>query len=75
MNIVPGLVSLCEWEEKEVLLLEKIGDELLQNDLILLVYELHPFDLPKIIGLPITKGSQSYLDWILRGTSGKQNSG
>lgn len=79
VNIIPGVVSLYEWEDdqqedEEVLLLVKTRDELLEKDLIPLVHELHPYDLPEIIGLPITKGSQSYLDWLLRGTSGEQES-
>jgi periplasmic divalent cation tolerance protein len=28
------------------------------------VRELHSYDLPEIIALPITAGSRSYLDWI-----------
>ena len=79
VNIIPGLASLYEWEgdlqeDDEVLLLVKTREELLTSDLIPLVHELHPYDLPEIIGLPITMGSQPYLDWLLRGTSGKQDS-
>jgi periplasmic divalent cation tolerance protein len=77
VNIVPGLVSLYNWEnelheDQEVLLMVKTRDGLLESDLIPLVQELHPYDLPEIIGLPITKGSPSYLDWIIRSTSGRQ---
>lgn len=31
--------------------------------------ELHPYQVPEIIALPIQKGSQAYLDWIEKETA------
>lgn len=31
--------------------------------------ELHPYDEPEIVALPIVEGSQSYLDWIAHETT------
>jgi|SRR5689334_18047481 len=33
------------------------------------IRELHSYDLPEIIALPITAGSQDYLDWISKSVS------
>ena len=34
------------------------------NEIIRLVKELHSYDVPEIIALPIVGGNQNYLDWI-----------
>ncbi len=39
-------------------------DLALVNALTELVLELHSYDVPEIIALPIVAGSQRYLDWI-----------
>ncbi|MFH1208312.1 MAG: divalent-cation tolerance protein CutA [Candidatus Omnitrophota bacterium] len=70
VQILPGLESHYHWRgrketSKEVLLLiktqvsnyKKLEKTLLEN---------HPYEVPEIICLPITKGSRSYLDWISR---------
>lgn len=76
VNISPGLVSVYSWEEalqedEEVLLLIKTRGGLLESQLIPLIHELHPYDLPEIIALPILAGEKNYLDWVLKGTSGE----
>ena len=68
VNIIPASRSVYEWQgklvsEQEVLLLIKSrADRLpvLQDTLI----ELHPYDVPECIALPIEAGSDSYLNWI-----------
>ena len=68
VQIIPGLESHYCWRgkketSKEILLLiktrssnyKKLEKTLLEN---------HPYEVPEIICLPITKGSRSYLDWI-----------
>jgi periplasmic divalent cation tolerance protein len=75
VNISPGLVSIYSWEDElqedqEVLLLVKTRQNLIKNQLIPLVHELHPYDLPEIIALPIQGGSQAYLQWICDETGG-----
>lgn len=32
------------------------------------VHQLHPYDTPEIIALPITAGLNSYIDWLHRST-------
>ncbi|OGX13925.1 MAG: hypothetical protein A2351_03305 [Omnitrophica bacterium RIFOXYB12_FULL_50_7] len=68
VQILPGLESHYRWRgkketSKEVLLLiktqvsnyKRLEKTLLEN---------HPYEVPEIICLPITKGSKAYLDWI-----------
>lgn len=75
VNISPGLTSIYSWkgaleEDQEVLMMVKTRKELLESLLIPLVREIHPYELPEIIALPIVGGSQAYLDWIREETTG-----
>ena len=76
VNILPGLVSLYRWEgevqkDQEVQLLIKTRTSLLKDDLIPLIKELHPYQVPELISLPIVGGSEDYLDWIREETGEK----
>jgi len=68
VQLIPGLESHYHWRGKketsrEVLLFiktktsayKKLEKALLQN---------HPYEVPEIVCLPITRGSKSYLKWI-----------
>jgi periplasmic divalent cation tolerance protein len=73
VNILPDLISLYRWEgevqrDPEVLLLIKTRLGLLRDQLIPAVQELHPYQLPEIIALPIIGGERNYLDWIIQET-------
>lgn len=67
VNIAP--VASCFWwegkvcDEPEHLLIIKTRTDRLDL-LIERVREVHPYDLPEIIALPIVGGSAPYLDWI-----------
>jgi periplasmic divalent cation tolerance protein len=50
-------------EEKEVLVIMKSKQDLFDK-LSKKVQELHSYDVPEVLALPITQGSQSYLDWM-----------
>ncbi len=68
VNIVPRVDSLFWWQGKldsaqESLLIVKTKTSLL-NEIITLVREIHSYDIPEIIALPIVGGNQDYLDWI-----------
>jgi periplasmic divalent cation tolerance protein len=69
INRVPGISSVYRWEGAlksgtEVLLLIKtaagtwpaLEAEILRQ---------HPYELPEIIAVPISRGHQRYLDWIV----------
>ena len=73
VNLFSGMRSIYRWEgevqeEQEVLLMIKTQTGLIENQLIPLVQELHPYDVPEIIALPIVAGEKNYLDWILSET-------
>ncbi len=68
VNIVPGVDSLFRWEGKidsarESLLLVKTKASLLP-EIISLVKEIHSYEVPEIIALPIIGGSEDYLKWL-----------
>jgi periplasmic divalent cation tolerance protein len=68
VNIIKGVQSLFWWDGKvdnaqEVLLTAKTSQERF-DQLARRVKELHSYDVPEIIALPIVKGSEDYLKWI-----------
>ena len=67
-NIVPRVDSHFWWEGsldsgEESLLIAKTKSSLLP-EVIELVKEMHSYDLPEIIALPVIGGNQDYLRWI-----------
>ena len=67
-NLVSGVRSFYHWEGKvcddpEVLLVMKTRRAVF-SALRAKVVELHPYDVPEIIALPITDGHPPYLAWI-----------
>jgi periplasmic divalent cation tolerance protein len=68
VNIVPGIESIYHWEGKihtdaELLLLIKTNAQLAPEALAALE-QLHPYDTPEGIVLPIEGGLKKYLAWI-----------
>ena len=68
VNVVPGVSSFFWWQDKldsaqESLLIVKTKASLL-NEIVTLVKEVHSYDVPEIIALPIVGGNQDYLEWI-----------
>ena len=68
VNFIPNLESVYKWKNKvckenEFLLMIKTTANKETN-----VYdslsEIHPYDTPEIITLPIQNGSKDYLNWI-----------
>jgi periplasmic divalent cation tolerance protein len=68
VNILPGARSIFEWQgklEKEqelVLLIKTRRDRLPPLETRLL--ELHPYELPELIVVPVEGGSAPYLSWL-----------
>jgi periplasmic divalent cation tolerance protein len=72
VNIVPGLTSIYYWEgqiqrDAELLLLIKTRQEIYPL-LEARIRQLHPYQIPEIIALPIQTGAAAYLDWIADNT-------
>ena len=68
VNIVPSVVSVYRWKDavehgQELLLLIKTSASvwpLLETRIL----ELHPYELPEIIAVPIHSGQTDYIQWI-----------
>jgi periplasmic divalent cation tolerance protein len=68
VNIVPGILSLYEWQgtlqrEQEFMLLIKSRSECFA-ELEQLVRASHSYELPELIAVPIEQGLAPYLTWI-----------
>lgn len=68
VNIIGPITSLYHWQgvierDEEYLLLMKT-EAAEEKSLIERIEELHPYEVPEVIVLPILGGSSSYLSWI-----------
>jgi periplasmic divalent cation tolerance protein len=68
VNIVPGLRSVYRWkgsveEAGEWLLIMKTTRERF-GELRTQLRQLHSYELPELVALPVVDGLDSYLDWI-----------
>ena len=78
-NILTGVESLFRWrgaieEAEEAFLIAKTRGELL-DELIEAVEELHPYELPEVIALPVVGGLSRYLAWVRAETKRPKGSG
>ncbi len=67
-NIIDSVSSFFWWkekieEEKEVLVIMKSNEKLFKK-LSKRAEELHSYDVPEILALPIVDGLSSYLEWL-----------
>ncbi len=67
-NIVPSITSVYEWEnelccDEECLMVMKTKADLF-NEVEIAIKELHTYDTPEIICIPINNGSREYLSWV-----------
>jgi periplasmic divalent cation tolerance protein len=68
VNIMHSVRSIYRWQgrvedESEVLMVVKTKRTLFER-LQGRVKELHSYEVPEIIGLPVIEGSKEYLDWL-----------
>ena len=68
VNVVPGVVSIYRWkgnveQEPELLLVIKTLAERV-DALKARLLELHPYELPEVVVIPIGGGHSAYLEWI-----------
>jgi periplasmic divalent cation tolerance protein len=68
-NLVPGVRSVYRWqgrvqEDVEVLLVLKTASARCAA-LAERVRDLHPYDLPEVVALPVAAGSVPYLEWVV----------
>jgi periplasmic divalent cation tolerance protein len=74
VNILPGMVSLYRWEGKieraeEAVMIVKTRASL-AGAVSDAVKELHDYDTPAILVLPLESVEQSYLTWLFKETEG-----
>lgn len=73
VNIVPKIESFYKWKGKiendeEVIIIAKTVDANVKKT-IQRIKQLHPYELPDIVVLPIIGGLKDYLDYIANETS------
>ncbi len=71
-NIVREIRSVFRWEgkikdESEALIVAKTREALFE-DLEKRVREIHSYSVPEVIAIPIVKGSEAYLSWLMEET-------
>ncbi len=71
VNVLPGLISIYRWQgavsqASEHLLIAKTTREAYPR-LEALLLDLHPYELPEIVAVPVAAGLPAYLDWIAAG--------
>ena len=67
-NLLPAVRSIYRWQgkmhdENEVLVLLKTRAEQLER-LKLRLLEVHPYEVPEVLAVPVESGYQPYLDWL-----------
>jgi len=68
VSIVPGVRSIYRWKGE----IESAGECLLAikssqaqfDELRARIEQLHPYDVPEILALPVLDGARKYLDWL-----------
>ncbi len=68
VNLLPGVTSVYLWQEQlesaeEVTLLIKTTRQRYE-DVEAAILELHPYELPEIIAVPVELGFSGYLNWV-----------
>ena len=71
-NIVPGLISIYRWQgqvrrDSELLLILKTR-EVVYSLLETRIRDLHPYEVPEVVALPVQVGAAEYLDWLADNT-------
>jgi len=72
VNLVPKIESYFWWDDavqhdEEALLIVKTTESRFR-DLMAFVQEHHPYDLPEVIGFPLSEGLPEYIAWIRKET-------
>ncbi len=67
-NLLPPATSVYRWdgevrEDPEVVALLKTAEPQVEA-LVARLAELHPYDVPEILALPVTGGLDAYLRWV-----------
>ncbi len=74
VNIFPGMISLYAWEgqmqtEPEAAMFIKTRSEK-REDALGRIRELHPYETPALLVLPIEYADEAYAKWLISATGG-----
>jgi len=77
VNILDGMTSMYWWEDEvqedeETVLIAKTRADLFER-LVDRVRELHSYDCPCIVSLPIEDGDAGFLEWLAEQTAGQRS--
>lgn len=72
-NVLPAVRSIYRWQgkvqdENEVLVLFKTPQEHFER-LKARILELHPYEVPEVLAIPVEQGYRAYLDWLSQETA------
>lgn len=72
VNLLAGVRSFYRWQDRveddsEVLLLAKTQHGCVQR-LCRRIEDLHPYDVPEIVAVPVSAGLPAYLRWVIDST-------
>jgi periplasmic divalent cation tolerance protein len=72
VNILPGVESIYRWkgkieEENECVLIAKTSDRNVSK-VIKRIEEIHPYEVPDIVVLPLSDGLKSYIEYVEKET-------
>ena len=72
VNVLHGCTSVYRWKgaveeagEVPVLIKARAGR---YNELEAAIRELHPYELPEVVAVPVVRGLPDYLDWVAEET-------
>ena len=76
VNVLPQVSSIFSWQGKiekdgEIMLLIKTTSERM-DDLAAKIKEMHSYDVPEILAVPVFAGSRDYIDWVHQETNSKK---
>ena len=75
-NILPGVTSIYRWQgavehDSEALIVFKTTTDGARR-LVDRVPELHPYEVPEVLVLPVEAGHGAYLDWVRENVSSSE---
>ncbi len=73
VNIIPGMTSVYRWQggirhDAEIVMIAKTRAELVERATAR-VRELHSYDCPCVVALPVVGGNPDFLSWIVEETN------
>ncbi len=68
VNMIPNVKSIYVWQgekkiDTEILMFAKTEKDKFPS-LVKRVKEMHPYELPEIVGIPVSYGLPEYIEWV-----------